>query len=66
MKIFDPATGLWPYQPDMLDYRWYPTLAPMYEERLLLVDGGDQNTGLSNAMRTNTSEVYDPATGFTQ
>lgn len=66
VKTFDPATGLWVYQPDMLDYRWYPTLAPLYDERLLIVGGGDENTGSGNAMRTNTSEVYDPATGFTQ
>ncbi len=66
IKTFDPATGLWPYQPDMLDYRWYPILAPLYDERLLIVGGGDKNTGLSNAKRTKTSEVYDPATGLTQ
>ncbi|MFN0033641.1 MAG: carboxypeptidase regulatory-like domain-containing protein, partial [Saprospiraceae bacterium] len=66
VKIFDPATGLWPYQPDMLDSRWYPTLAPLYDQRLLIVGGGDLNTGLPNAKRTKTSEVYDPATGMTQ
>ena len=66
IKTFDPATGLWVYQPDMLDERWYPTLAPLYDERLLIAGGGDENTGGSNAMRTNTSEVYDPATGMTQ
>lgn len=66
VKIFDLVTGQWPYLSDMLDYRWYPTLAPLYDERLLIVGGGDENTGGSNAMRTNTSEVYDPATGMTQ
>lgn len=66
IKTFDPLTDLWPYHPDMLDYRWYPTLAPLYDERLLIVGGGDQNTGQSNAKRTKTSEVYDPSTGFTQ
>lgn len=66
VKIFDPATGLWTFQPDMLDFRWYPTLVPLYDQRLLIVGGGDQNTGLSNAMRTKTSEVYDLAAGFTQ
>ncbi|MBC7778151.1 MAG: PKD domain-containing protein [Phycisphaerae bacterium] len=66
IKIFDPATGLWPYQPDMLDSRWYPTLSPLYDQRLLIVGGGDQNTGQANAKRTKTSEVYDPATGITQ
>ncbi|MFN0175450.1 MAG: PKD domain-containing protein [Saprospiraceae bacterium] len=66
VKTFDPITDLWPYQPDMLDARWYPTLAPLYDQRLLIVGGGDLNTGLPNAKRTKTSEVYDPATGFAQ
>ena len=66
VKVFDPASGSWAYQPDMLDYRWYPTLTPLYDERLLIVGGGDQNTGFPNAKRTKTSEVYNPATGVTQ
>jgi len=66
VKTFDPATGLWPFLPDMLDFRWYPTLAPLYDERLLIVGGGDKNTGASNQKRTNTSEIYDPKTGATQ
>ncbi|MFN0212935.1 MAG: PKD domain-containing protein, partial [Saprospiraceae bacterium] len=66
VKTFDPATNLWPYQPDMLDSRWYPTLAPLFDQRLLIVGGGDINTGLPNAKRTKTSEVYDPASGATQ
>ena len=65
VKIFDPVTELWQYQPDMLDARWYPSLAPLYDERLLIVGGGDLNTSLPNAMRTKTSEVLDPATGIT-
>lgn len=65
VKIFDPVTELWQYQPDMLDARWYPSLAPLYDERLLIVGGGDLNTSLPNAMRTKTSEVFDPATGIT-
>lgn len=62
VKIFDPVTRKWYYQPDMLDYRWYPTVAPLYDERLLIVGGG----GLNNPVRVKTSEVYDPATGLTQ
>ncbi len=62
VKTFDPATGQWPYLSDMLDYRWYPTLAPLYDERLLIVGGG----GLNNPVRVNTSEVYNPATGLSQ
>ncbi len=63
IKTFDPITEVWQYQPDMLDSRWYPTLAPLYDQRLLIAGGGDINTGLPNAKRTKTSEVYDPATG---
>lgn len=66
MKTFDPVTGQWLYEPDMLGFRWYPTLAPLYDEQLLIVGGGDQNTGSSNAKRNKTSEVYNPATGITQ
>ncbi len=65
VKILDPVTELWQYQPDMLDARWYPSLAPLYDNRLLIVGGGDLNTSLPNAMRTKTSEVFDPATGIT-
>ncbi|MDZ4704030.1 MAG: galactose oxidase-like domain-containing protein [Saprospiraceae bacterium] len=65
IKIFDPVTELWTYQPDLLDARWYPSLAPLYDQRLLIVGGGDLNTSLLNALRTKTSEVYDPATGIT-
>lgn len=64
VKIFDPVTELWQYQPDVLDARWYPSLAPLYDERLLIVGGGDLNTSLPNSMRTKTSEVLDPATGI--
>lgn len=59
VKIFDPITGQWPYQPDLLDFRWYPTLVPLYDGRLLVVGGG----GLNNPIRVKTSEVYDPITG---
>lgn len=62
VKVFDPATKKWSYQPDMLDYRWYPTVAPLYDERLLIVGGG----GLNNPKRVKTSEVYNPSTGITQ
>lgn len=65
IKTFDPITQVWQYQPDMLDSRWYPTLVPLYDQRLLIAGGGDLNTGLPNAKRTKTSEVYDSATGQT-
>lgn len=59
VKTFDPTTGQWTWQPDMLDYRWYPTVAPLFDQKVLVVGGG----GLNNPVRVKTSEVYDPATG---
>lgn len=59
VKTFNPSTGTWNYMPDMLDYRWYPTVAPLFDEKVLIVGGG----GLANPVRVKTSEVYDPATG---
>lgn len=61
VKTFDPETQQWLLLPNMLDYRWYPSIAPLYDERLLIVGGG----GLNNPKRVKTSEVYDPATGTT-
>lgn len=59
VKTFDPATGQWQYLPNLLDYRWYPSIAPLYDERFIVVGGG----GLANPVRVKTSEVYDPETG---
>lgn len=61
VKTFDPLSNQWTYLPNMLDYRWYPSLAPLYDDRLLIVGGG----GLDNPKRVKTSEVYDPFTGTT-
>ena len=61
VKTFDPLSNQWTYLPNMLDYRWYPSLTPLYDERLLIVGGG----GLDNPKRVKTSEVYDPFTGTT-
>ena len=60
VKTFDPLTDQWTYLPDMLDYRWYPSLAPLYDERFIIIGGG----GLDNPKRVKTSEVYDPSTGM--
>ncbi|MEO5906346.1 MAG: hypothetical protein ABIQ11_06450, partial [Saprospiraceae bacterium] len=59
VKTFDPETEQWKYLSNLRDYRWYPSVAPLYDERLLVVGGG----GLENPKRVKTSEVYDPATG---
>jgi hypothetical protein len=61
IKTFDPATGQWLWQPNMLDYRWYPSLSPLYDGKAIIVGGG----GLNNPIRVKTSEVYDPETGTT-
>ncbi len=62
IKNFDPTTGQWQWLTDMLDYRWYPSLATLYDGKVLVVGGG----GLDNPIRVNTSEVYDPETGISE
>lgn len=62
VKTFDPSTGKWADRPDLLDFRWYPTVAPLHDGRLLIVGGG----GLNNPVRVKTSEVYDPVKGTTK
>lgn len=59
IKYFDPVNNIWQFQPDMLDYRWYPTVTKLPDNKILIAGGG----GLNNPIRTNTSEIYDPATG---
>lgn len=56
VKTFDPVTEIWTDRPEMLDYRWYPTMVQLADGRLLLTGGG----GLDNPVRVTTSEVYDP------
>jgi hypothetical protein len=48
--------------PNMLDYRWYPTVTKLADNKILIAGGG----GLNNPVRVNTSEIYDPATGISQ
>lgn len=59
IKYFDPKDNTWVTQPSMLDYRWYPTVALLPSGKFLIAGGGN----LSNPVRTNTAEVYDPASG---
>ncbi|HNT79592.1 MAG TPA: DUF1929 domain-containing protein [Bacteroidia bacterium] len=59
VKSFDPSSNTWQFQPDMLDWRWYPSVIQLPDSRILIAGGG----GLNNPIRTNTSEVYDLATG---
>ncbi len=60
VKTFDPITNQWQYLPDLLDYRWYPTITPLFDGRYLIAGGG----GLDNPIRVKSSEVYDPNTGL--
>ncbi len=61
VKTYDPVADNWQLMPNMLDYRWYPTVAPLSDGRILVTGGG----GLQNPVRVNTTELYDPATGQT-
>lgn len=59
VKFFDPSDSSWGIKPNMLDYRWYPTVAMLPSGKFLIAGGGN----LDNPVRTNSSEIYDPATG---
>ena len=59
VKYFNPDDNTWVTQPNMLDYRWYPTVALLPSGKFLIAGGGN----LNNPVRTNTAEVYDPASG---
>ena len=56
VKTFNPSDGSWEELQQMLDYRWYPSMAQLPGGELLVVGGG----GLDNPIRVNTSEIYDP------
>lgn len=58
-KSFDQQTGLWQIQNNMIDYRWYPTVSPLPDGRVLIAGGG----GLNNPVRVKTSEIYNTVTG---
>jgi len=59
VKTYDPIADSWQLLPDLLDFRWYPTVVPLADGRILIAGGG----GLQNPMRINTTELYDPTTG---
>lgn len=59
VKTYDYVTDTWEHLPNMLDYRWYPTMTRLTDGKLLIIGGG----GLNNPVRTNSSEIYDPSTG---
>ncbi len=59
IKFFNPANSAWQFQPDMLDWRWYPSVIQLPNGKILIAGGG----GLNNPVRTNTSEIYDPSNG---
>ncbi|MCB9290737.1 MAG: DUF1929 domain-containing protein [Lewinellaceae bacterium] len=56
VKTYDPASDSWQWMPSLLDYRWYPSVVPFPNGRLLVIGGG----GLNNPVRVNTAEIYDP------
>lgn len=56
VKTFDPLTGNWEEQNNILEYRWYPTMTQLSDCKFLVTGGG----GLDNPVRVKTTEVYDP------
>ncbi|PVZ14572.1 galactose oxidase early set domain-containing protein [Actinomycetospora cinnamomea] len=55
---FDPVTETWSRVPDMAFARWYPTLTPMADGRVLTMAGLD---GVGEVLDGQT-EIFDPAT----
>ena len=62
VKTFNYITNSWVVRDSLLDYRWYPTITKLADNRLLICGGGN----LNNPQRTNTSEIYDPTNWTTQ
>ena len=60
VKTYDPKIKEWRRHPSMIDYRWYPSVSPLANGKVLIAGGG----GLDNPIRVKTSEVYDPKTGI--
>ncbi len=59
IKTYDYVTGTWLPQPNMIGYRWYPTMIRLTDGKLLITGGGTQ----LNPQRTNSTEIYDLSTG---
>jgi hypothetical protein len=55
---FDPRTETWSRVPDMEFQRWYPTLTPMSNGRVLTMSGLD---GVGQVLNGQT-EIFDPVT----
>lgn len=62
IKQYDFYSKTWEQLPQMLDYRWYPSMTQLADGRILIVGGG----GLKNPIRVNTTELYDPIAGTTE
>ena len=62
VKTFDYTNNVWALRDSLLDFRWYPTVTKLADNRVLIYGGGN----LNNPQRTNSSELYDPATWTTQ
>ncbi len=62
VKLFNSKTGKWKTQNYLKDYRWYPTVSPISDGKILVIGGG----GLDNPKRVKTSEIYDPKTGLSK
>ncbi len=62
VKTYDYLTNTWQPKPDMIGYRWYPTMTRLADGKLLITGGGTQ----ANPQRTNSTELYDPSTGTSQ
>ena len=62
VKTFDYTNNVWALRDSLLDYRWYPTVTKLADNRLLIYGGGN----LNNPQRTSSSELYDPVTWTTQ
>jgi hypothetical protein len=56
VKTYNPSNQTWEILPQILDYRWYPTMTQLPDRNLLIIGGG----GLDNPVRVKTSEIYDP------
>ncbi len=56
VKIFNRSDENWETLPQILDYRWYPSMTQLPDRNLLVIGGG----GLDNPIRVKTSEIYDP------
>ncbi len=56
VKVYDPLKDEWQFLPEILDYRWYPTMVQLPGGELLAIGGG----GLNNPKRVNTCEILNP------